>query len=240
MNNVIDTNKYFGMLYEPKSALVFYESLDKNEMYVEHFDMDRNGNPINAHPLTVNEAEALAKSLIVDEEIEKAFLKSKGILASNVLQIDPSKKGSVIWYTKAQQQQLYFVKNLEIPNGKAKVPAMLWIADKENLSVFALSSDKRPTEKTLLHYAPFFNVYTDGNVCMGTVDIKIKNSASAEEFIEQWENYFFNSYFSHLVGGHNPIDGNLVNLWKKLLDSNEAFPNELLKKNNKTLKNLLR
>lgn len=240
MNNVIDTNKYFGMLYEPKSALVFYESLDKNEMYVEKFDMDRNGNPINAHPLTVNEAKALAKSLIIDEEINKAFLKSKGILANNILHINPSQKGSVIWYTKAQQRQMYFVKNLEIPNGKANVPAMLWIADKENLSVFALSNDKRPTEKTTLHYAPFFNVYNDGDVCMGTVDIKIQNSTSVEEFIEQWENYFFNSYFSHLVGGHNPIDGNLVNLWKKLLDSNETFPNELLKKNNKTLKNILR
>ena len=240
MNNVIDTNKYFGMLYEPKSALVFYESLDKNEMYVEHFDMDRNGNPINAHPLTVNEAKALAKSLVIDEEIEKTFLKSKGILANNVLHINPSQKGSVIWYTKAQERQMYFVKNLEIPSGKAKVPAMLWIADTETLSVFALSNDKRPTEKTPLHYAPFFNVYNDGDVCMGTVDIKIKNSASVEEFIEQWENYFFNSYFSHLVGNHNPIDGNLVNLWKKLLESNEAFPVKMLKKNNKTLKNLLR
>ncbi|AZB25283.1 MULTISPECIES: PRTRC system protein B [Flavobacteriales] len=240
MNNVIDTNKYLGMLYEPKSALVFYESLYKNEMYVEHFDMDRNGNPINAHPLTVNEAKTLAKSLVIDKEIEKAFLKSKGILANNILHINPSQKGSVIWYTKAQERQMYFVKNLEIPSGKAKVPAMLWIADKENLSVFALSNDKRPTENTTLHYAPFFNVYNDGDVCMGNVDIKIQNSTSVEEFIEQWESYFFNSYFSHLVGGHNPIDGNLVNLWKKLLKSNEAFPNEILKKNNKTLKNLLR
>ena len=57
MNDIINTAQEFGTLYEPKSALVFYESLDKNAtMYVEHFDMDRNGNPINAHPLTVNEA----------------------------------------------------------------------------------------------------------------------------------------------------------------------------------------
>ncbi|WBX97870.1 PRTRC system protein B [Chryseobacterium gambrini] len=240
MNEVIDTSKYFGVLYEPKSALVFYESLNKNEtVYVEHFDMDRNGSPINAHPLTVNEARALAKSLKIDEEKDKAFLKPKGILANNILHINPSKSGSVIWYTKAQERQLYFVRNLEIPNGIAKVPAMLWFADKEQLSVFALINDKRPTEKTALHYAPFFNVYDDGSVCMGTVDVNIQNSASVEEFIEKWENYFFNSYFSHLVGGHNPIDGNLLNLWKKLLETNESFPVKVLKKNNKTLKNLL-
>lgn len=240
MNEVINTSKYFGVLYEPKSALVFYESLNKNEtVYVEHFDMDRNGSPINAHPLTVNEARALAKSLKIDEEKDKAFLKPKGILANNILHINPSKSGSVIWYTKAQERQLYFVRNLEIPNGIAKVPAMLWFADKEQLSVFALINDKRPTEKTALHYAPFFNVYDDGSVCMGTVDVNIQNSASVEEFIEKWENYFFNSYFSHLVGGHNPIDGNLLNLWKKLLETNESFPVKVLKKNNKTLKNLL-
>ena len=64
MNDIIDTAKDFGILYEPKSALVFYQTYERNkETYVEHFDMDKNGNPINAHPLTVNEAKALAKSL---------------------------------------------------------------------------------------------------------------------------------------------------------------------------------
>lgn len=240
MNDIIDTAKDFGTLYEPKSALVFYESLDKNAtMYVEHFDMDRNGNPINAHPLTVNEATALAKSLHIDEEKEKTFLKSKGILPTNILNINPSQNGSVLWYTKSQVRQMYFVKNLEIPNGKAHVPAMLWFADKENLSVFALTSDKRPTEKTTLHYAPFFNVYEDGAVCLGTVDVNIKNSASVEEFIKAWEDYFFHSYFSHFLDNYNPIKGNCVNLWKKLIRTGETFPLEALKKNNKTLKNLL-
>lgn len=241
MNDIIDTAKDFGTLYDPKSALVFYESLDKNAtMYVEHFDMDKNGNPINAHPLTVNEAISLAKSLYTDEEKDKTFLKSKGILPTNILNINPSQNGSVLWYTKSQERQMYFVKNLEIPNGKAHVPAMLWFADKENLSVFALTSDKRPTEKTTLHYAPFFNVYEDGAVCMGTVDVNIKNSASVEEFIKAWEDYFFHSYFSHLLDNYNPIKGNCVNLWKKLMETGETFPVEVLKKNNKTLKNLLR
>ena len=241
MNEIIDIAEDYGTLYEPKSALVFYESLDNDStMYVEHFDMDRNGNPINAHPLTINEAKALAKSLHTDEEKDKTFLKSKGILPINILNINPSQNGSVLWYTKAQQRQMYFVKNLEIPNGKAHVPAMLWFADKENLSVFALTSDKRPTEETPLYYAPFFNVYEDGAVCMGTVDVNIKNSASVEEFTTAWENYFFNSYFSHLLDNYNPIKGNCVNLWKKLMDTDEDFPADILKKNNKTLKNLLR
>ena len=135
---------------------------------------------------------------------------------------------------------MYFVKKLEIPNGKAKIPAMLWFANKERLSVFALTSDKRPTEKTPLYYAPFFNVYEDGSVCMGTVNIHIKNSASVEEFTKSWEDYFFNSYFSHLLDNYNPINENCVNLWKKLIKTGETFPVGVLKKNNKTLKNVLR
>jgi len=239
MNTDITDN--FGTLYFPKSALVIYQSNDNDqETYVEHFDMDKNGNPINAHPLTIKEAELLAKSLQTDEEKNKAFLKPKGILPTNVLHINPSEDGSVIWYTKAQQRQLYFVDSLGIPNGTAQVPAMLWLANKSTLNVFALANDRRTTEKTALYYAPFFNIYESGKVCMGTVSIDITNSTSLEEFMNAWEHYFFNSYFSHLLGNYNPINGNCVNLWKELINTNKPFPKGILKKNSKTFKNLLR
>jgi len=239
MNSANDITQHFGTLYHPKSALVFYETTGtESKTYVEHFDMDSNGNPINAHPLTVNEANVLAKSLQTDEEKSKAFLKPKGILPTNVLHINPSEKGTVLWYTKAQQRQLYFVDGLDIPSGTAQLPPMLWKADKSSLTVFALASDRRPTEKTPLHYAPFFNIYEKGNVCMGTVSIDIKNSASVEEFIQAWEDYFFNSYFSHSLCA-NLTRKNIVSLWKDLINTDKPFPKEALKKNSKTLKNLL-
>lgn len=240
MNYTNDITENFGTLYHPKSALVFYETNGTGkETYVEHFDMDKNGNPINAHPLTVKEATILAKCLQTDEEKNKAFLKPKGILPTNILHINPSNdKGTVLWYTKAQQRQLYFVDSLEIPNGKAPIPAMLWLASKSSLTVFALTNDRRPTEKTTLYYAPFFNIYEKGNVCMGTVSIDIKNSSSVEEFVQAWEHYFFNSYFSHSLCS-NLTKKNIVNLWKDLVNTNKPFPKEVLKKKNITLKNLL-
>ena len=73
---------------------------------------------------------------------------------------------------------------------------------------------------------------------MGTVSIEIKNSASVEEFIQAWEDYFFNSYFSHSLSA-NLTKKNIVNLWKSLINTNKPFPIEVLKTNNKTLKNLL-
>lgn len=240
MKGATDITENFGTLYYPTSALVFYETKGaETELYVEHFDMDKNGNPVNAHPLTVKEATILAKSLQTDAERNKAFLKPKGILPTNILHIHPGDKGTVVWYTKAQQRQLYFVNGLGIPNGKAQVPPMLWFADKTSLSVFALASEKRPTEKTTLYHAPFFNVYDCGNVCMGTVDVNIKKSASVEEFIQAWESYFFNSYFSHLVNEHNPVKGNCVKIWKDLIGTDNAFPREVLIKTNRTLATLL-
>ena len=235
-----DITQNFGTLYHPLSALVFYQTKGSSKTtYVEHFDMDKNGSPINAHPLTEREAKVLAKALNTDKEKSKAFLKSKSILPTNILHINPSENGSVLWYTKARKTKMFFIESLEIPRGMAEAPAMLWYANKQNLMVFALATDRRPTEKTALYHAPFFNVYEGGNVCMGTVDVNIKNSASIEEFTTAWEDYFFNSYFSHLMEDHNPIKGNCVSLWKKLIQTGEAFPKEVLKKNNRTLKNLL-
>jgi len=241
MNNTLDITQDFGTLYHPKSALVFYQSngLDK-EVYIEHFDMDKNGTPINAHPLTEREAGALAKALTTQKQKQSAFLKPVGILPTTILHINPSReKGAVIWYTKSQKRALYFIEGLGIPSGQGFVPPMVWQASKNSLRVFALLSDRRPTEKTPLYYAPFFNIYEDGRVCMGSVSIDIKNSASVQEFTRAWEDYFFNSYFSHLMGENSPVKCNCVSLWKDLISTGRTFPAEVLKKNNKTLKNLL-
>ncbi len=232
----------FGTLYHPTTALVFYQNDERNkDTYVEYFDMNKNGNPVNAHPLTEREAKELLKALTINTQKEKNqdFLKPKGILPTHILHINPSENGSVLWFTKSMKRQLYFTENLEIPNGMAEVPAMLWLANKRNLKIFALSSNLRPTEKTSLFYAPFFNVYEDGNVCMGTVDVNIQNSNSLEEFTKKWEDYFFNSYFSHLMNEHNPIKGNCVSLWKNLVGTDNSFPKEVLKNANRILKNLL-
>ena len=237
-----DITQDFGTLYHPTTALVFYQNDEINkDTYVEHFDMDKNGNPINAHPLTEREAKELVKALTINTQKEKSqdFLKPKGILPTHILQINPSENSSVLWFTKSMKRQLFFTENLEIPNGRAEIPAMLWFANKRSLKIFALANNRRPTEKTELFYAPFFNVYEDGNVCMGTVDVHIQNSTSLKEFTEKWEDYFFNSYFSHLMNEHNPINGNCVNLWKSLINTEKPFPKEALKKANATLKNLL-
>ncbi|MRJ09334.1 PRTRC system protein B [Ornithobacterium rhinotracheale] len=193
---------------------------------------------MNAHPLSVRESENLSKALTTKEERDKTFLKPKGIIPTNVLHINPSKKGSLIWYTKAQKRTLYFVESLEIPSGTAYTPPLLWKATKQSLSIYALKSNRRPQEHTKLYYAPFFNVYENSNVCMGSVNIDIKETTSLEDFIQAWETYFFESYFSHLQN-FNPINGNCVSIWKQIINTDKPFPTKELKENSKTLKDIL-
>lgn len=161
-------------------------------------------------------------------------------MPSNILQIYFGENGSAVWFTKAKMRKLFFAESLEIPNGYAEIPAMLWLADKKSFKVFALKGSRRPTENTPIFHSPFFNVYENGSVCMGTVNVEIKKSASIEEFTKNWEDYFFNSYFSHLMNGHNPVNRNCIQVWKDLVEGKKPFPNEVLIKTNKTIKNLLK
>ena len=156
MKNTNDITQSFGTLYHPKSALVFYETKGRNnDVYVEHFDMDKNGNPINAHPLTQREAKVLARALQMEKDKDQAFLKSNGILPTNILHINPNKdKGAVLWYTKAKRRQLYFVDGLDIPNGMAHVPPMIWHAKKTALRYLHLqmSEDLPRKHHYILHH----------------------------------------------------------------------------------------
>lgn len=228
-------------LYHPAAAIVVFKPEDnENELYLEYYDMDENGCPVNARPLSVKDAQGLAKALDTRKAAAKAFLKPKGLLPSSVLHINPSEDGSVVWYTKPQTQKLYFSDSLGMASQKLPLPALVWAANKSRLFVYAVATKGKPRLSTPLFNAPFFNLYHNGNVCMGSVDVRISQSATLEEFITAWEGYFFGSYFSHLIGGHNPIKGNLISLYQRLVEKGSAFPVEELVPNGKQLKHLLR
>jgi len=55
----------------------------------------------------------------------------------------------------------------------------------------------------------------------------------------KWENYFWNSYFSHLMGEFNPVTENIVQLWQAQVATDSPFPAQVLKQTNFTLQNLL-
>lgn len=231
----------FKDVYLPHKALIFYRSLkEENNVYIEAYDTDEKGFLINAHPLSLTESETLGDALHASTELKKNFLKSKGLLPDNVLYIDAGKNGYAIWHTKPQFVPMFFREDLGIADGRVNIPAMIWKAGKSELSVYALLEDTKPTEDTELFYAPFFNIYKDGHVCMGNVDIDIDHNCCLEEFILQWESYFFNSKFSHLLDGYNPVSCNIIQLWQGLVNQSDNFPITELVKNGKKLKTIIK
>lgn len=235
-----DITQTFGTLYNPVKAFVVYQKdTAEKSIYVEAYDMDKNGYPINAHPLSLKESTQLASALDTSDELTRKFLKPSGLLPKNVLHLNPEHDGSAIWYTPAQKGCLFFVESLGIPNGKAFVPPLLWKATKNTLYIYAMETQTEINQETALYHAPFFNLYTDGRVCMGTIKVDIKADCHLEDFIQSWEQYFFNSYFSHLIGNGSPIRGNIIQLWQKLVGSDKPFPIKSLLKNGLTIKKIL-
>ena len=57
--------------------------------------------------------------------------------------------------------------------------------------------------------------------------------------MSKWEEYFFNSRFSHVLGGKSPVKGNIIQLWQSLKDSRRKFPVSCLLKHSLTLKKLI-
>jgi PRTRC genetic system protein B len=241
-NAMNDLTNNFGALYHPVKALLLYQRTDGQNQasnYVESYDMDKDGCPINGHPLSIKEANALAKSLLIAEKKQRNFLNPTDILSPDVIFLKTGNDGFAIWQTPPKRVKLLFTENLDIPSGEANIPALLWKAGKNSLSIFAVQDEKVKAD-TPLHHAPFFNIYADGKVCMGNVAIKIPNDCSLEAFMNLWEDYFFNSYFSHLFGQHVPVKGNIVQLWRKLINSKMPFPPEKLIPNHIPINKLIK
>jgi PRTRC genetic system protein B len=227
-------------IYKPRKAIVIYSTLQKyaGKVYVEAYDMDTGGKPVNAHPLSVEESVHLSHALSTGDDTP-AFPASKGLLSSKVLYINPRRDGFAVWYTPARIVDILFKESLEIPSGKAPVPPLIWKATLSRLYIYALAEEKKPSMKTPLYHAPFFNIHENGEVCMGTVDVTIDKSCSLEDFIRQWEDYFWNSHFSHLINTSSPVTGDISNLWRQLVSQCKTFPYHRLISNGRTIKDVI-
>ena len=230
----------FNETYLPVKALVIHQSQENAEhVYVEAYDIGSNGKPVNAHPLSVKETTALADSLNASSGLKNDYLKSKGLLPDKVLYIQPSTHGFAIWHTPGQEVGLLFKESLQIPCGNAFVPPLLWKADKNSLYLYSVKAQGKPSIKTSLFRAPFFNLYEDGRVCMGTVDMGMDKITCLEDFMAAWERCYWGSYFSHLIGEISPVEGNIVQLWQQQVNTQRKFPQDVLKAKDKTIKDLI-
>lgn len=219
----------FTTQYHPRKSLVMYQAAgSSSECFVEAYDISPEGKMINPHPLSIKESIELGTMLTSSLEKDNHVFEPEGLLPTNVLYASSKGEGTAVWFTPAGNHHLLFREDLGIASGAYPLPALLWKADKEKLHIYALKLSRRPNTKTKIYKAPFFNIHDSGLVCMGTVNIDISKDCKLEQFIEQWQSYFFNSYFSHLLGEVSPVKGNIVQLYQTLAETAQPFPVEEL------------
>ena len=223
--------------FKPFKALLVYGN--KQDYYIEGYDVDDKGLMVNAHPLSVAESLSLADALGESPKLKSGFSGGRELHPENLLYYDNEKNGTVLWYTPAQKVGLFFRADLGITDGEAFVPPLLWRANRTEVFLWALKADSRPTLESILYHAPFFNVYENGRVCLGNVHRNIPNKASLSEFMELWEHYFFDSSFSHTLFDTGLKGIGMAELWRRQVESGKPFPLKHLSTTKQQLKSLL-
>jgi len=115
------------------------------------------------------------------------------LLPANVL---AKGEGCLVWYSEPQRKKLYF-RCADLGGEFAKevpLPGLVWMAQQGALFVFAYAGNGRPGPATPLCFAPLFNVWDRGQVCVGSAEVP--NAANSAR-TDAWESMFFDSAFTH-------------------------------------------
>jgi PRTRC genetic system protein B len=126
---------------------------------------------------------------------------------------------TLVWWMPASKRIMFFSDRggdtaLRALNGKRYPhPALVFKASGSALSVRSLHENNRPTAKTVMYVAPYWNCSANGSVCIGSMKVPQQKSVMA---IDAWEDAFFGSEFSHANGAGSQHPGGLVALWKGL------------------------
>lgn len=118
----------------------------------------------------------------------------------------PSHRGLMFWNTKNTK--------LDALDGQeAQHPALLFLAKRGELYVYALGEDARPGAQTPIFRAPYFNIYPNGHLCEG--NFKLPDTLRPDT-IPAWEHAFFDTSFTHTnmnVKDVTKHSGGLESLW---------------------------
>jgi PRTRC genetic system protein B len=220
-------------MMRPVAALIAYAGEDENrqkDYYLEFRKIGKEGMMEAGKPVSIKFVQSLVESFSVESTSVPYGEIPKGLLYVN------TKEEKYVWHTPPCRKYLYFKNSLNIPNGQYHIPGLVWLVTGESLSLFAYKT-KRLNSETQLYSAPFFNVNPNsGSVCMGNANIKKPEKLTFQMFIKYWEEKFFLSEFSHVLGS-NPTKTNLVLV---TMNSTMAFNNsELLQIRKLKLKNLM-
>jgi PRTRC genetic system protein B len=239
MNITVHSNE---LHYSLETAVLIYRSKTSSAPFITLHSVQP--------PVTPGTLPQLGAARPIDRRFVRSLSRSLSprkaaveLLPDNVLACTDD---TLLWWSPATRRPLYFeVAEREDQETLADIdsrpmahPPLVFMVDPSGLTVRALPTNERPTAETPLMIAPYWNVYSHGGVCLGSMKHPRTLSVSA---IRGWEDGFFDSKFSH---PNTPLltrfKSGIVALWKTLADNNESYPLEMLVPAKQTLAALLR
>ena len=219
--------------FELREALLVYR--DRQSSFITRHDvLVQKSGPSTlgpAQPLTLAFVESMIRSLGGAVHAE--------VLSENILA-----KGDrlIVWWTPEQRRQMFYAnaedKMADLTGGIFPQPPLVWTVVNGELSIRALSVNKRPQATTTLAVAPFWNLSDDGRVCTGTMR---RPESVAVAAIPAWERGFYESAFTHAnVGRITRHEGGFEGLWSGLKGKRRRFPTESLIQLPQTLEQFVR
>jgi len=237
----MNLHEELNLSFLPIGAMIIYKMNNEinyqNEFYIEHHNIDGNGNMLSGAPLTEDAVKDLG-NYFFQQKTENE--KITGIVPENLLQfkLRTNTLPDMIWFRPSQKKEMFFVDTLNIPNGLAHVPALIFKVENASLFIFAINDEARPNELTPLFLPPFHNCSSTGAVCLGSAKTKKVQNKTWSSLINFWEDLFWKSKFSHL--GNETTNTNINLLWNKQIRHPETpFDLNVLIDSKLTLKNIL-
>jgi len=218
-------------VYAPEFLIAGYKF--NSNFYLEHHAVNEKGQVLAGKPLDHDTVDGLLQRLTVQKK-ENEQRPPFGRVPENLFYMDNANQ-RYVWAVKSGPKPLYFKQDLNIPDGIAMIPNLIFEASRASLNVFAI---KKIQQKSKLCQAPFHNTSSEGHVCQGSAKANQKDS-SLQAVLDYWETIFFGSIFTHITGT-SPISGNLNSMWKELIETGAKFDNSILIETKKTLEDLLK
>lgn len=191
-----------------RMEVVAFETIN-NETFITHYDVkiaDANG--------ARNESYEIYNPKVINPTtlVDKLNLKQSGLIDPRVL-VDSG--NTLIWqYTPNPEQCLYYKYRDKTFAKPIKWCNFIFKLQGNELSVFAVQHKSRPTEKTRLYFAPLPNVYSSGNICLGSC------SLPRNKDIDAISECYFESVKTHLnnrklLRGHKEVSDTQFFNWIK-------------------------
>lgn len=222
--NDSQTNKRLS----PAMAIIIYQ--DKNvyqpNCYLEKREIKLVGDKFKLMAPVPMADEAMKEIAKIYNKRRSADIAFGGLISPHIL-LGLNKSGitAVMWYRPAMKRSLNFSSQLKIKSSvQVNVPATLYVVKNTELYLFALMSDDRPDLKTKLYKAPYFNIYEDGRVCLGTARVGMKQNTYEKE-ADRFERGF---YMAEQNGGNSDHNCKtpLAKLWNNQIKSTSPFPSK--------------